>query len=375
MRLILLGPPGAGKGTQAKRLVEQFNVIPLSTGDMLRAAVAAGTPVGLKARDIQARGELVPDEVVVAMVADRISEPDAQNGFILDGFPRTVPQAEALDQILEQKGVELDAVIELKVDENAMLGRIESRAASMAAQGQPLRADDNAQSLKTRLDAYQQTAPLTAYYAGKGVLRTVDGMASIDDVAAAIAEALKETVDGQGTRQRRGPAGSRSAAARKAARRRSARWPLAPPGVAAVAGARAATKKPGASKLGALKAGAARHSGSARKPATNEGARPAVRSAATKPASKGGSSVTKSSVTKSNVEPAVKAAAGRNKESAKAGVKVAVKRRASVNPSSAKPSSAKPSSAKPSSAKPGFARPRRTGGNTSPRRKKPGPRG
>jgi adenylate kinase len=367
MRLILLGPPGAGKGTQAKRLVEQFNVIPLSTGDMLRAAVAAGTLVGLKARDILARGELVPDEVVVAMVADRISEPDAQNGFILDGFPRTVPQAEALDQILEQKGVELDAVIELKVDENAMLGRIESRAASMAAQGQPLRADDNAQSLKTRLDAYQQTALLTAYYAGKGVLRTVDGMASIDDVAAAIAEALKETVDGQGTRQRRGPAGSRSAAARKAARRRSARWPLARPGVAAVPGARkAVTKKRGASKLGASKAGAAaRHGGSARKPATNGGARPAVRSAATKPASKGRSLVTKSSVTKSNVEPAVKAAAGRNKESAKAGVKAAVKRRASVNPSSAKPSSAKP----------GFARPRRTGGNTSPRTKKPGPRG
>src|SRR5215467_11509789 len=165
MRLILLGPPGAGKGTQAKRLVERFNVIQLSTGDMLRAAVAAGTPVGLRAKDIMARGELVPDDVVVAIVADRISEPDAQNGFVLDGFPRTVPQAEALDRMLDQKGLALDAVIELKVDEAAMLGRIESRVASMVAQGQTLRTDDNPDSLKKRLDAYRaQTEPLTGYY-------------------------------------------------------------------------------------------------------------------------------------------------------------------------------------------------------------------
>jgi adenylate kinase len=195
MRLILLGPPGAGKGTQAKRLVEQFNVVQLSTGDMLRAAVAAGTPVGLKARDIMARGELVPDVVVVAIVADRISEPDAQNGFILDGFPRTVPQAEALDRMLEQKGIALDAVIELKVDEAALLGRIESRVAGMVARGEALRPDDNPESLRKRLDAYRvQTAPLSGYYAGRGVLRMVDGMAPIDDVTAAIAGVLKETV-------------------------------------------------------------------------------------------------------------------------------------------------------------------------------------
>jgi adenylate kinase len=191
MRLILLGPPGAGKGTQAKRLVDKFNVIQLSTGDMVRAAVAAQTPVGLRAKDIMARGELVPDDVVVAIVADRISETDAQNGFILDGFPRTVPQASALDHMLKERGLALDAVIELKVDDKVLLGRIESRIASMAAQGQPLRADDNPESLKKRLDAYHaQTAPLIGYYASKGMLRTVDGMAAIDNVTAAIAEVL-----------------------------------------------------------------------------------------------------------------------------------------------------------------------------------------
>jgi len=191
MRLVLLGPPGAGKGTQARRLVERFKVIQLSTGDMLRAAVAAGTPVGLRAKDIMASGGLVPDEVVVAIVADRISEPDARNGFVLDGFPRTVPQAEALGELLERKGTGLDAVIELKVDETAMLARIEGRAASMAAQGAALRPDDNPDSVKKRLVAYRaQTAPLTEYYACKGLLRAVDGMAPIDEVTAAITEAL-----------------------------------------------------------------------------------------------------------------------------------------------------------------------------------------
>jgi adenylate kinase len=207
MRLILLGPPGAGKGTQAKRLVERLKAIQLSTGDMLRAAVAAGTPIGLKAKDIMARGDLVPDDVVVAIVADRISERDAQNGFILDGFPRTVPQAEALDRMLEDKGLALDAVIELRVDEAALLSRIEGRAASMAAQGAGLRADDNAESFKKRLEAYRaQTAPLTGYYAGKGMLRAVDGMASIDDVTAAIAEALGKATGGMAKRRPAGPA-------------------------------------------------------------------------------------------------------------------------------------------------------------------------
>jgi adenylate kinase len=222
MRLILLGPPGAGKGTQAKRLVERFNVVQLSTGDMLRAAVAAATPVGLRAKDIMARGELVPDEVVVAIVADRIGEPDASSGFILDGFPRTVPQAEALDRILEEKGLALDAVIELKVDERILLQRIESRIAGMVANGEAVRPDDNPESLKKRLDAYRvQTAPLAGYYAGKSVLRPVDGMASIDDVTAAIAEVLKQATVAA---ERRRPVGPRTAAARHSVERRTA-WP------------------------------------------------------------------------------------------------------------------------------------------------------
>jgi len=191
MRLILLGPPGAGKGTQASNLVEKFGIVQLSTGDMLRAATAAGTPVGLHAKEIMARGELVPDDIVVEIVADRISQPDAHNGFILDGFPRTVPQSEALDRMLHQKKLDLDAVIELKVDEGILLKRIQKRAAEMAARGEALRADDNAEALHKRLEAYRrQTAPLIAFYADKGILRTVDGMAGIEDVAKAIERVL-----------------------------------------------------------------------------------------------------------------------------------------------------------------------------------------
>ena len=187
MRLILLGPPGAGKGTQSQQLVEKYGIVQLSTGDMLRAAVKAGTPVGQKAKDIMARGELVPDDVVVAIVADRIDQPDAKNGFILDGFPRTVPQAEALDRMLKAKGTQLNGVIELKVDEEALLRRIESRVAESKARGVTLRADDNPDVLAQRLKAYrEQTSPLVAYYAGKGALRSVDGMAPIPAVTAAI---------------------------------------------------------------------------------------------------------------------------------------------------------------------------------------------
>lgn len=187
MRLILLGPPGAGKGTQSQRLVEKHGIVQLSTGDMLRAAIKAGTPVGLRAKDIMARGELVPDEVVVGIISDRIEAPDARNGFVLDGFPRTVRQAEALDGLLERHGMKLDGVVELKVDEGILLKRIEQRLADMRAKGEAIRADDNPESFKIRLGAYRaQTAPLIDYYRGRGALKSVDGMAGIDEVTRSI---------------------------------------------------------------------------------------------------------------------------------------------------------------------------------------------
>ena len=193
MRLILLGPPGAGKGTQAQRLVQKHGIVQLSTGDMLRAAVRAGTLVGLRAKAIMDRGELVPDEVVVTIVADRIGEPDAKNGFILDGFPRTVPQAVALDKMLTEKGLKLDGVIELKVDAGILANRVENRLRESAARGEPLRSDDDPEVLKRRLDAYrEQTAPLVDYYRWQGSLRSVDGMQAIDDVESAIHKALTE---------------------------------------------------------------------------------------------------------------------------------------------------------------------------------------
>ena len=191
MRLVLLGPPGAGKGTQGERLGDRHGIARLSTGDMLRAAVAAGTPIGLKAKDLMARGELVPDPVVVAIIADRIREPDAAKGFILDGFPRTVAQAEALERLLARRGQKLDAVIEFQVNEGILVKRIESRIAQMQARGEPVRADDNPDVLKQRLAAYRaQTAPLIDYYRGKGTLKPVDGMPPIDEVAEAIGRAL-----------------------------------------------------------------------------------------------------------------------------------------------------------------------------------------
>jgi adenylate kinase len=205
MRLILLGPPGAGKGTQAQCLVAKYGLVQLSTGDMLRAAVKAGTSVGLRAKDIMARGELVPDDVVVAIVADRIQEPDAQRGFILDGFPRTVPQAHALDRILKEKGLGLDAVIELKVDEGILLDRVKKRTAEMRSRGETVRDDDNEDALHRRLLAYRdQTAPLVAYYQLQSTLRSVDGMASITEVSSAIDRVLT--------------AGNRKPAARKPAK-------------------------------------------------------------------------------------------------------------------------------------------------------------
>jgi adenylate kinase len=193
MRLILLGPPGAGKGTQAQRLVQKHGIVQLSTGDMLRAAVKAGTLVGLRAKAIMDRGELVPDEMVVTIVADRIAEPDAKNGFILDGFPRTVPQAVALDKMLQEKGLKLDGVIELKVDAGILQNRVDNRLREAAARGEELRSDDDPEVLKRRLDAYrEQTAPLVDYYRWQGSLKSVDGMQAIDEVESAIHKALTE---------------------------------------------------------------------------------------------------------------------------------------------------------------------------------------
>jgi adenylate kinase len=187
MRLVLLGPPGAGKGTQAQRLVQRHGIVQLSTGDMLRAAVAAGTPIGLKAKELMDRGALVPDDVVVGIIADRIEQPDARKGFVLDGFPRTVAQAESLERLLAERGLKLNGVIELKVDEGMLLGRIEKRVREMTERGEKPRADDNAEAMKKRLEAYRtQTAPLSDHYRRKGVLKTVDGMASIDAVTEAI---------------------------------------------------------------------------------------------------------------------------------------------------------------------------------------------
>ena len=183
MRLILLGPPGSGKGTQAQRLVHRHGIVQLSTGEMLRAAVAAQTPVGLKAKDIMASGGLVPDEIVIGIISDRLDQPDAAKGFILDGFPRTVPQAEALDELLKKKHMKLDAVIELRVNESALLQRVETRAAEMRARGEDVRIDDTPEVLTRRLASYRsQTEPLIHYYSERRKLLTVDGMMTIEHV-------------------------------------------------------------------------------------------------------------------------------------------------------------------------------------------------
>ena len=187
MRLILLGPPGAGKGTQAHLLVQKHGIVQLSTGEMLRSAVAAGTPVGQKAKDIMASGGLVPDDVVVGIISDRIELPDARKGFILDGFPRTVPQARALDELLKKKHLKLDAVVELRVNESALLERVETRVAQMRSRGEEIRIDDTPEVLSKRLASYRaQTEPLVHYYSEKRKLITVDGMMTIGNVTSAI---------------------------------------------------------------------------------------------------------------------------------------------------------------------------------------------
>ena len=192
MRLILLGPPGAGKGTQAQRLVEKHGIPQLSTGDMLRAAVAAGTPVGLKAKAVMDAGELVSDEIVNAIVAERIDQADCAKGFILDGYPRTLVQADAVEAMLAERGLKLDMVIELLVDDKALVGRIAKRAEETKAAGKPVRKDDDPEVFPERLrEYYKKTAPLIGYYYAKGMLKHVDGMAPIDEVTTQIDKLLR----------------------------------------------------------------------------------------------------------------------------------------------------------------------------------------
>jgi adenylate kinase len=280
MRIILLGPPGSGKGTQAQRLIQRYGIVQLSTGEMLRAAVAAQTPVGLKAKDIMAGGGLVPDEIVIGIISDRLDQPDAARGFILDGFPRTVPQAEALDDLLRKKRLKLDAVIELRVNESALLQRVESRVAEMRARGEEVRIDDTAEVLVKRLASYRaQTEPLIHYYSERRKLLTVDGMMTIEHVTHEINRilhaigAVEPKSDHKASRKPAKPAA-------KAASRRSKPAKKASSGPRkASKGAPARAKKAGAKK--AVKKRAARTASGARKRAVM-GARKAARKAAKK---------------------------------------------------------------------------------------------
>jgi adenylate kinase len=267
MRLILLGPPGAGKGTQAQQLVAKYGLVQLSTGDMLRAAVNAGTPIGRQVADIMARGALCPDDIVVSIVEDRIQQPDARKGFILDGFPRTVPQAEALDRMLAQHGLALDAVIELRVDEDALIERIESRIAQTKARGEKLRQDDNPDVLHRRLAAYrEQTAPLIAYYRRHGTLRSVDGMAPIQEVAAQIERVLEEAEKAGKPAK---PAKRAAAAAPRMRAKRAAGKAGKPPArsrTAKKAGARASLRPKASDRRKPARRGTARRKGPAPRP-------------------------------------------------------------------------------------------------------------
>jgi len=284
MRIILLGPPGSGKGTQAQRLIHRYGIVQLSTGEMLRAAVAAQTPVGLRAKDIMAGGGLVPDDIVIGIISDRLDQPDAARGFILDGFPRTVPQAEALDDLLRKKRLKLDAVIELRVNESALLQRVETRVAEMRARGEEVRVDDTAEVLVKRLASYRAlTEPLIHYYSERRKLLTVDGMMTIEHVTHEIGRilhaigAVEPKADGRTSKKPAEPAAKAARRTSKSAKKAS--------GVARKAvkagpkGARKAPKKAGAKK--AVKKRAARAVSGARKRAVT-GPRKAVRRATKK---------------------------------------------------------------------------------------------
>jgi adenylate kinase len=260
MRLILLGPPGSGKGTQAQRLVHRHGIVQLSTGEMLRAAVAAQTPVGLKAKDIMAGGGLVPDEIVVGIISDRLDQPDMAKGFILDGFPRTVPQAQALDDLLKKKHIRLDAVIELRVNESALLARVETRVAEMMARGEEVRIDDTPEVLSKRLASYRSlTEPLIHYYSERRKLLTVDGMMTIEHVTREINRILAAlgAVEAKSAKKAAGKAALRSPgnAPKKAAKtaKKAAKAPRKPAKPASKGVKRPATKTRPASKARAAK--------------------------------------------------------------------------------------------------------------------------
>ena len=271
MILILLGPPGSGKGTQAQRLIDRYGIVQLSTGEMLRAAVAAQTPVGLRAKDIMASGGLVPDDVVIGIISDRLDQSDAANGFILDGFPRTVPQAEALDDLLKKKRLKLDAVIELRVNESALLQRVETRAAETRARGEEVRLDDTPEVLTKRLASYRAlTEPLIHYYSERRKLLTVDGMMTIDHVSQEIGRILHAigAVDSDPVKKAKTAAKPAvKAAGRKVSKK--AKKPSAGPRKAAKAGSKgrkkASVKK--AAKKSAKKSVAKRASAGRKRPA------------------------------------------------------------------------------------------------------------
>lgn len=302
MRLILLGPPGAGKGTQAHRLVERHNIVQLSTGDMLRAAVAAETEIGLKAKDIMAAGGLVPDEIVIGIISDRIEQPDAANGFILDGFPRTVPQAEALDALLKSKGLHLDAAVELRVNESALLQRVEARVAQMIERGETVRVDDTPEVLSKRLASYRtSTEPLVHYYSEKRKLVTIDGMMTIEEVTLEINRVLAAILAAEAPVKK---------PARKPAKKAAATKRESAPAKKAAKGAKKAAKK--AKKAPVKKATKAK----AAKKAVKKAAKKTVK--ASKKAAK---PVSKAKSKKSAVKPAKKA-----KKAAKTAKKVTKKR-------------------------------------------------
>jgi adenylate kinase len=269
MRLILLGPPGAGKGTQAQRLVQKYGIVQLSTGEMLRAAVAAQTPVGLQAKDIMASGALVPDEIVIGIISDRLDQPDMKNGFILDGFPRTVPQAAALDELLKKKHIKLDAVVELRVNESALLDRVETRVAEMRARGEEVRIDDTPEVLSKRLANYRTlTEPLIHYYSERRKLLTVDGMMTIEHVTREINRILSAigAVEPKGGAKAAAPARKAMKAARKTARpagKKAAKTARKAPktagkaGKAASRGVKKASKKAGRKVASAVRGGKA----------------------------------------------------------------------------------------------------------------------